>query len=60
MSAWIIALMTAVGVSAWAYSKLQQRTGYGNSRNALIGAATTGVITFIVLYMLAKMLIPAN
>lgn len=60
MSAWIIALMASVGITTWAYSKLQQRTGYGNPRDAFIGAVTTGIIAFIVLYMLAKTLIPSS
>lgn len=60
MSPWIIALMLSVGASAWIFSKLQQRTGYGNNKAALIGTVTAGIVIFIIVYMTAKLLSPTG
>ncbi|QQS18986.1 hypothetical protein IPL68_02950 [Candidatus Saccharibacteria bacterium] len=49
MSPVFVALLFAVGVGTWVYTKLQQRTGYGNSKDALKGAAIAGGIAFVVL-----------
>jgi hypothetical protein len=49
MSPVFVALLFAVGVATWVYTKLQQRTGYGNSKDAFKGAAIAGGIAFVVL-----------
>lgn len=48
MKAFITALLLGLGGGTWIYTKLQQRTGYGNSKTAFKGAAIAGVIIFIV------------
>lgn len=57
MSAFFVALLFSLGAATWVYTKLQQRTGYGNASSALKGAAITGLIAFVVLYMLALVLL---
>lgn len=56
MGPFMIALLFALGASAWLYVKLQQRTGYGNNRPAAIGASAVGVLLFVVVFMTAKLL----
>jgi Co/Zn/Cd efflux system component len=56
MSAFITALLLALGAGTWIYTKLQQRTGYGNSKSALQGAAVSGVLIFIVTFVTAMFL----
>lgn len=48
MSPFIVALLTAIGGGTWVYTKLQQKTGYGNSTSAIKGAAIAGLGIFIV------------
>ena len=57
MSPAVVALMLAVGVGTWIYTKLPQRTGYGNSKDALKGAAIAGGITFVVVLTLGVTLL---
>jgi hypothetical protein len=57
MSAALLALMMAAGSSVWVYTKLQDRTGYGNNKNAAIGAAAVFALLFIIILTLAKMLL---
>jgi hypothetical protein len=56
MSAFLLALLFSLGASTWVYTKLQNKTGYGNQKNALIGSGVCFVILFIVVFSLAKML----
>jgi hypothetical protein len=53
MSAGLISLFFSLGVSGWVFSKLQGKTGYGNSQAALKGASVAFVIAFIVMFTLA-------
>lgn len=55
MSAALLALLIAGGGSVWIYTKLQNHTGYGNSKNAVIGALVTFAVGFIVIFTLARM-----
>ncbi|MGB4967775.1 MAG: hypothetical protein WBO35_06275 [Candidatus Saccharimonadales bacterium] len=55
MGSFFISLLFAVGAATWVYTKLQQKTGYGNSQSALIGAAVTGVGLFLVMFMTTKL-----
>lgn len=55
MGPFITSLMLAVGVATWIFSKLQQRTGYGNSRNALIGAVFIGLVIFGTVYLTLRL-----
>ncbi len=52
----ITALLLAIGGGTWVYSQLQQRTGYGNSRNAVTGAAISALIIFLITYVTARLL----
>jgi hypothetical protein len=47
----------ALGAGTWVFTKLQNRNGYGNSKNALIGAAIVSVLVLFVIYSLARMFI---
>lgn len=60
MSSWLIALMFSIGASTWIFSKLQQNNGYGNNQSALIGATVSGVIIFIIMYMILNIVMPAS
>lgn len=42
-----IALITAVGASAWIYSKVMNRTG-GNTQNALIVSGVAAIMIFVI------------
>ena len=53
MTAFVTALLIALGGGTWIYTKLQQRTGYGNSKTAYKGAAVAGAIIFIVVFTVA-------
>ena len=57
MSAGLIALLCSAGAATWVFTKLQNRTGYGNNRDAIIGAVVVFVICFIVVFSLAHMLL---
>ena len=52
MNAFSVALLFSLGAGTWVYTKLQQKTGYGNSKGALKGAATVAGISFVVFLML--------
>jgi hypothetical protein len=50
MKAAIVALVVAISVSTWSYSKLQQRTGYGNGQAAFKGVILIFVMAFVVTF----------
>lgn len=50
MSTALVALFVSLGGSTWVYTKLQNKTGYGNNRSAIIGAAMVFVVAFIVVF----------
>ena len=54
MSAGFIAFIAALGCSAWVFAKLQNRTGYGNNKSAIIGAALVFVIAFVVVFTIGQ------
>lgn len=57
MNAAFLALLIAGGGAVWIYTKLQNRTGYGNSKNAATGALVAFVLGFIVVFTIAKMIL---
>jgi hypothetical protein len=57
MSAALIAFLFSVGASTWVFTKLQNKTGYGNNKSAFTGAAVVFVIAFILLFTLSHMLL---
>jgi hydrogenase-4 membrane subunit HyfE len=54
----LFALIASFSVSVWIFTKLQNKTGYGNNKNAMIGAAVVFVLGFIVIFSLANLLSP--
>lgn len=48
MGAFVTALMVAIGAGVWVYTKLARHTGYGNEKNAYIGAGVLALIVFLV------------
>lgn len=58
MSAVLVAFLASLGGSVWIFTKLQDKTGSGNYKNALIGTLVVFVILFIVVFTLFKMLAP--
>lgn len=57
MSAALVALLVSLGGATWVYTKLQNKTGYGNNRSAIIGAAVVFVIAFIVVFSVGHMIL---
>ncbi len=55
-TAFFTALLFALGAGTWIYTKLQQRTGYGNSRSAAQGAAISAVLLFVIVFVTAMLL----
>lgn len=56
MGPFLIAVFFALGAATWVYTKLQQRTGYGNNQSALTGAAVVGAALFVIMFLTAKLL----
>lgn len=54
----LLALIASASASVWVFKKLQNRTGYGNSKNAMIGAAVVLGFGFVVVFSLAHLLLP--
>ncbi len=50
MSAFLLALLISVCSGVWIFTKMNQTTGYGNSGNAIKGAAAAGVGIFVVVF----------
>jgi len=57
MSAGVVAFLSAISISTWAYYKLQGRTGYGNTQTTLTGAAVIFVVVLVVVYSIGRMII---
>jgi hypothetical protein len=57
MSAGVVAFLAAISISVWAFTKLQQRAGYGNDKAAIKGAAVVFVAVFVVVFTLGHMII---
>lgn len=58
MSAALVALLASVSIATWAYTKMQNHTGYGNSKNAIAGSAVVFVLAFLIVFSLARLLTP--
>jgi len=57
MSAGVLAFIVALSTSVWVFTKLQNKTGYGNSQSAITGSAVVFVITFIVVFTIGHSII---
>lgn len=55
MASWIVALLFAASIGTWIYTKMARQAGYGNSRNAYIGAGLAAATIFIVLLSVLKL-----
>ena len=53
MAAALVALVAAISISTWTYTRLQDRTGYGNTAPALRGTVVVFIITFVVVLSIA-------
>lgn len=58
MSSTVVSLLLAIGVSGWVYSKTSRSTG-GNTQSAITAAAATGILAFIVMWIVMGF-IPSN
>lgn len=58
MSAWIISLFFAVGVSTWVYTKFMRKSG-NNSQSSLIATSVIGVVAFIAMMIILSMITSA-
>ena len=56
MSEFFIALVFAIGSGTWVYTKLQRSSGGANSKNSFIGAAVVGLLGFIVVFTLIRLI----
>lgn len=57
MSAGVVAFLAAMSISVWAFTKLQQRAGYGNDKTAIKGAAVVFGLVLVVVYTLGRLLL---
>jgi hypothetical protein len=51
----IFALLFAVGVATWVFTKVNRRSGTSNNRPAIIVAAMVGIFAFIVFFTVFKL-----
>lgn len=51
MTPFLIAFFIALGAGAWVFTKLQQKTGYGNARTTWTGTIISVVAIFLVVYV---------
>jgi hypothetical protein len=51
----LIAFLVAISASVWIFSKLMRSTG-GNTQNAVTAAAISGVIIFVLVLLIARLI----
>lgn len=54
MKAALLALVVAISVSVWSYTKLQNHTGYGNALAALKATVIVFAAVFVVVFTIAQ------
>jgi hypothetical protein len=57
VNAFVVAFIFSLGAGAWIYSKVAQRTGYGNNQSALMVTGIAFVLIFFVVFITARMLL---
>lgn len=57
MNAALLALLISGGSSVWIYTKLQNKTGYGNSKSAAKAALIVFAAGFVVVFSIGKMIL---
>ena len=55
MSAFYVALLASLGISTWIFTKLQGRTGYGNSKSALTASGIAFILVFLIVFTVYRM-----
>ena len=48
----MITLLISVGSTAWIYNKFSKRSGGGNIKPAIIGAGVSGIVLFVILFLI--------
>lgn len=54
MTPFLIATFISLGAGAWIFTKLQQKTGYGNGRTAWTGTILSVIAIFLFIYLTLK------
>lgn len=57
MPSWLISLLLAIGVTAWAYSKLARSNGNASPKSNFMVAAAGGIVIFLVAFTLLKVVL---
>lgn len=57
MPSWLLALIFAIGVTAWAYSKLARANGNASPQSNMILAVVGGAVVFLVIFSLMKLVL---
>jgi hypothetical protein len=57
MPSWLLSLILAVGVTAWAYNKLAHANGNASPQSNFMLAAIGGVVVFLVIFSLLKLVL---
>jgi hypothetical protein len=57
MPAWIVALVLAIGVTAWVYNMLAKTNGNASPQSNMAVAGVAGFIIFLVMLSLMKMVL---
>ncbi len=57
MPTWILSLLVALSVTTWSYTKLARLNGNAVPRNNFIAAAGLGLVSFLVVFSLAAMIL---
>ncbi|TAH36598.1 hypothetical protein EYC59_00255 [Candidatus Saccharibacteria bacterium] len=50
IKAFLLGLIISVCAGVWIFTKLNQRTGYGNGASAAKGAAIAGALIFVIVF----------
>jgi hypothetical protein len=53
----LLAFLVAASVTTWAYTKLQNHTGYGNAQTTTKAAAMIFIVTFVVVFTIGQMIL---
>ncbi len=56
MKAALLALLVSVSVTTWSYTKLQNRTGYGNTGVTSKAAVMIFVVSFVVVFTIGQLI----
>jgi hypothetical protein len=57
MPSWLISLILAIGVTAWAYNKLARTNGNASPGSNFALAAVGGAVIFFIMFSLLKLVL---